>query len=66
MVTKLMAGRIAMAAGCRMAIADGRAVGALGALIDGKARCSLVPARGLAPVGAQEVDQGLAQDRGQR
>ncbi|MDP1961205.1 MAG: glutamate 5-kinase [Reyranella sp.] len=40
MVTKLMAGRIAMAAGCRMAIADGRSVGALGALIDGKARCS--------------------------
>ena len=40
MVTKLIAGRIAMAAGCRMAIADGRAVGALGALIDGKARCS--------------------------
>ena len=40
MVTKLMAGRIAMAAGCRMAIADGRAVGALGSLIDGKARCS--------------------------
>ena len=40
MVTKLMAGRIAMAAGCRMAIADGRAVGALGAMIDGTARCS--------------------------
>jgi glutamate 5-kinase len=40
MVTKLMAGRIAMAAGCRMAIADGRAVGALGAVIDGTARCS--------------------------
>jgi glutamate 5-kinase len=40
MATKLLAGRIAMAAGCRMAIADGRAVGALGALIDGKARCS--------------------------
>lgn len=40
MVTKLMAGRIAMAAGCRMAIADGRTVGALGALIDGKALCS--------------------------
>jgi glutamate 5-kinase len=40
MVTKLMAGRIAMAAGCRMAIADGRQVGALGALIDGTARCS--------------------------
>jgi len=40
MVTKLMAGRIAMAAGCRMAIADGRTVGALGRLIDGTARCS--------------------------
>jgi glutamate 5-kinase len=40
MVTKLIAGRIAMAAGCRMAIADGRSVGALGSLIDGKARCS--------------------------
>lgn len=40
MVTKLMAGRIAMAAGCRMAIADGRKVGALGALVDGLARCS--------------------------
>jgi glutamate 5-kinase len=40
MVTKLMAGRIAMAAGCRMAIADGRPVGALGNLIDGAARCS--------------------------
>jgi glutamate 5-kinase len=40
MVTKLMAGRIAMAAGCRMAIADGRPVGALGALIQGTARCS--------------------------
>lgn len=40
MVTKLMAGRIAMAAGCCMAIADGRKVGALGALIDGSARCS--------------------------
>lgn len=40
MVTKLMAGRIAMGAGCRMAIADGRPVGALGALIDGKAKCS--------------------------
>lgn len=40
MVTKLLAGRIAMAAGCRMAIADGRVVGALAALIDGKAKCS--------------------------
>src|SRR4030095_13317368 len=40
MVTKLIAGRIAMAARCRMAIADGGAVGALGNLIDGRARCS--------------------------
>jgi len=40
MATKLLAGRIAMAAGCRMAIADGRPVGALGQLIDGRARCS--------------------------
>ena len=40
MVTKLMAGRIALAAGCRMAIADGRGVGALGALIDGTAKCT--------------------------
>jgi glutamate 5-kinase len=40
MVTKLMAGRIAMAVGDRHAAAGGRAVGALGALIDGKARCS--------------------------
>ena len=33
-----------MAAGCRMAIADGRPVGALRALIDGHARCRwLVP-----------------------
>ena len=40
MVTKLLAGRIAMAAGCRMAIADGRAVGALGDLIDKRVRCS--------------------------
>ena len=40
MTTKLIAGRIAMAAGCRMAIADGRPVGALGRLIDGSARCT--------------------------
>jgi glutamate 5-kinase len=40
MVTKLMAARIAMGAGCRMAIADGRPVGALGALIDATAKCS--------------------------
>ena len=40
MATKLMAARIAMAAGCRMAIADGRAVGALAALAGGSARCT--------------------------
>ena len=34
------AARIAMAAGCRMAIADGRAVGALAALARGGARCT--------------------------
>jgi glutamate 5-kinase len=40
MATKLMAARIAMAAGCRMAIADGRAVGGLAALARGGARCT--------------------------
>jgi len=39
MVTKLAAARIAMAAGCRMAIADGRRMNPLQAVIDG-ARCS--------------------------
>jgi glutamate 5-kinase len=71
MATKLIAGRIAMAAGCRMAIADGRAVGALGALIDGKARCSWFLPEGsplsarkkwikgsLKPAGALLVDDG--------
>jgi glutamate 5-kinase len=57
MVTKLIAGRIAMAAGCRMAIADGRPVGALGALIDGHARCSwFVPdyENGASPLSARK------------
>ena len=57
MVTKLMAGRIAMAAGCRMAIADGRPVGALGAVIDGRARCSwFVPdyENGASPLSARK------------
>ncbi|MGE0580457.1 MAG: glutamate 5-kinase [Reyranella sp.] len=40
MATKLIAGRIAMAAGCRMAIADGRPVGALGRLTMPDARCT--------------------------
>jgi glutamate 5-kinase len=39
MVTKLAAARIAMAAGCRMAIADGRRMNPLTAVIDG-AKCS--------------------------
>ena len=39
MVTKLAAARIAMAAGCRMAIADGRGQNPLKGLIDG-ARCT--------------------------
>jgi glutamate 5-kinase len=71
MATKLIAGRIAMAAGCRMAIADGRVVGALGALIDGKARCSWFLPEGsplsarkkwikgsLKPAGVLTVDDG--------
>jgi glutamate 5-kinase len=39
MVTKLAAARIAMAAGCRMAIADGRRLNPLQAVMDG-AKCS--------------------------
>ncbi len=39
MVTKLAAARIAMSAGCRMAIADGRGMNPLKALIEG-ARCT--------------------------
>jgi glutamate 5-kinase len=39
MVTKLAAAKIAMAAGCRMAIADGRRMNPLSAVIDG-AKCS--------------------------
>ena len=39
MVTKLIAARIAMAAGCRMAIADGKAEHGLAAIADG-ARCT--------------------------
>ena len=57
MVTKLMAARIAMGAGCRMAIADGRPVGALGALIDATAKCSwFLPdyANGASPLSARK------------
>jgi glutamate 5-kinase len=44
MVTKLAAARIAMAAGCRMAIADGRGLNPLKALIAGARSTWFVPA----------------------
>jgi len=72
MVTKLAAAKIAMAAGCRMAIADGRTDHALAAALDG-GRCTwFVPretpltarkqwiAGSLKPVGALVVDGGAA------
>ena len=40
MVTKIAAAKIAVAAGCKMLIANGRGEGCLGALITGAARCS--------------------------
>jgi len=70
MVTKLAAARIAMAAGCRMAIANGRADHPLAALVEG-ARCTwFVPAASppaarkgwiagtLKPAGTLVVDDG--------
>ncbi|MEW5703912.1 MAG: glutamate 5-kinase [Pseudomonadota bacterium] len=70
MVTKLQAARIALAAGCRMVIADGRAPHPLRAL-EGGARCSwFLPsegpkqarkqwiAGGLRPLGSLTVDGG--------
>ncbi|MFO1158518.1 MAG: glutamate 5-kinase [Reyranellaceae bacterium] len=57
MTTKLIAGRIALAAGCRMAIADGRPVGALGRLMLPGARCTwFVPdyANGASPLSARK------------
>ncbi|MDI9349901.1 MAG: glutamate 5-kinase [Candidatus Symbiobacter sp.] len=48
MVTKLAAARLAVASGCRMAIADGRAVHSLRELVSGRVRCSwFVPPAGL-------------------
>jgi glutamate 5-kinase len=44
MVTKLAAARIAMSAGCRMAIADGRRVNPLQAILDGRICSWFVPA----------------------
>ena len=71
MVTKLMAGRIATGAGCRMAIASGRRPHPLRALQDGTARATwFAPtaaprsawksfvAGGLAPAGALGIDAG--------
>jgi glutamate 5-kinase len=71
MVTKLMAGRIATGAGCRMAIASGRRAHPLRALLDGTARATwFAPtaaprsawksfvAGGLAPAGAIGIDAG--------
>jgi glutamate 5-kinase len=70
MVTKLAAARIALAAGCRMAIADGRRMHPLAAVAEG-ARCTwFLPlaeplaarkrwiAGSLRPVGALRVDAG--------
>lgn len=57
MATKLIAGRIALAAGCRMAIADGRPVGALGRLAAPDARCTwFVPdyENGASPLSARK------------
>jgi len=70
MVTKLAAARIAIGAGCRMAIADGRIMHPIGAIAEG-ARCSwFLPAASprnarkkwiagsLKPVGSLTVDDG--------
>jgi glutamate 5-kinase len=71
MITKLMAGRIAAGAGCRMAIASGRRPHPLRALIDGTARATwFAPtaaprsawksfvAGGIAPAGSVTLDAG--------
>jgi glutamate 5-kinase len=70
MATKLLAGRIAMAAGCRMAIADGRRMNPLTALAEGAVCSWFLPSAGpltarktwiagsLKAVGAFRVDAG--------
>ncbi|HLB78930.1 MAG TPA: glutamate 5-kinase [Dongiaceae bacterium] len=70
MVTKLAAARIAMAAGCRMAIADGRRMNPLAAIEAGGPCSWFLPVSGpltarkqwiagaLKPVGALAVDEG--------
>jgi len=72
MVTKLAAGRIALGAGCRMAIADGRRMNPLGAIRDGGVCSWFLPkatpltARktwiqgALKPIGRLTVDEGAA------
>jgi len=72
MVTKLAAGRIALGAGCRMAIADGRRMNPLAAIRDGGACSWFLPkatpltARktwiqgALKPIGRLTVDEGAA------
>jgi glutamate 5-kinase len=73
MRTKLEAARIAAAAGCATLIGSGEGVGALGRLIEGKARHTLIAAQGspasaykawiagtLAPAGAIRIDPGAA------
>ncbi|MGE0118978.1 MAG: glutamate 5-kinase [Dongiaceae bacterium] len=70
MVTKLAAARVAVGAGCRMAIADGRRLNPLKAIADGAACSWFLPAANpltarkrwiagsLKPVGALTVDAG--------
>jgi glutamate 5-kinase len=70
MVTKLAAARVAMGAGCRMAIADGRRLRPLQALLDGAACTWFLPAGepltlrkqwiagALKPEGSLSVDDG--------
>ncbi len=72
MITKLDAARVAMAAGCRLAIANGRDLHPLAALNDGKSCTWFVPAAeprtarkrwiagSLMPVGGLVIDDGAA------
>ncbi len=77
MITKIEAARIAMQAGCRLAIADGREAGPLTALANGARATWFVPkgepqtarkrwiAGSLNPVGTIVVDAGAARALGQ-
>jgi glutamate 5-kinase len=73
MRTKLEAARIAAAAGCATLIGSGEGEGALGRLLSGQARGTLISAEGspakaykawiagmLAPAGAMLIDEGAA------